>query len=74
MTIKTLAIIRELLAARVESLEAKRTEIQDELRSLTQNDEKECAIKSQEAYFQYACEVLDEAKDALSDFEKHDFR
>ena len=74
MTIKTLAIIRELLVARVESLEAKRTEIQDELRSLTQNDEKECVIKSQGAYNQYAGEVLDAAKDALSDFEKHDFR
>ena len=75
MTIKTLAIIHELLTERVDELEAKRDRAQDKMREARYDEDNEVRyVRAMEEEYKLAHKKWCEAKEALEEFEAHDFR
>ena len=74
MTIKTLAIIHELLTERVHELEERRYRASAKLDDVEKRGDHEEYIPALEEELGFVCRKLDEAKYALHDLEAHDFR
>ena len=75
MTIKTLAIIHELLTERVDELEAKRDRAQDKMREARCDEDNEVRyVRAMEEEYKFAHKKWCEAKEALEEVEAHDFR
>lgn len=74
MTIKTLAIIHELLTERVDELEERRYRASAKLDDVEKRGDHEECIPALEEELGFVCRKLDEAKYALHDLEAHDFR
>ena len=75
MTIKTLAIIHELLIDRVDELAAKRDQAQEAMREARYDEENNVRfVRAMEDEYKHAHKKWCEAKEALEEFEAQDFR